>query len=62
MYNKAQAVESLLRTQIIEAIEEEYLASLRNPTTDMINQSIQEIFHFLRINYGQLSLQQLKER
>ena len=62
LYNEAQAVEALLRTQIIEAIEEEYLSSLRNPTTDMIHQSIQEIFNFLKINYGQLSPQQLKER
>ena len=46
LYNEAQAVEALLRTQIIEAIEEEYLSSLRNPTTDMIHQSIQEIFNF----------------
>ena len=62
LYNEVQAVEALLRTQIIEAIEEEYLVSLRNQTTDMIHANIPEIFNFLRVNYGQLSPQQLKER
>ena len=57
-----QAVEALLRTRIIEAIEEEYLTALGNPTTDMIQYFILEIFNFLRANYEQLSSQQLQER
>ena len=62
LYNEVQAVEALLRTQIIDVIEEEYLVSLRNQTTDMIHANIPEIFIFLRANYGQLSPQQLEER
>lgn len=62
LYNEAQAVEAILRTQIIEAIDEEYLTSLRNPTTDMIHQSLPEIFNFLKLNYGQLSPHQLKQK
>ena len=60
LYNEVQAVEALLRTQIIEAVEEQYLTAPRNSTTDMIHNSIPEIFNFLRKNYGQLSPQQLK--
>ena len=55
-------MESTLRTQIIEAIEEDYLTSLRDPHTDMIHHSIPRIFNFLKINYGQISPQQLKQR
>ena len=62
LFNECQAVESTLRTQIIEAIEEDYLTSLRDPHTDMIHHSIPRIFNFLKINYGQVSPQQLKQR
>ena len=62
LYNEVQAVEAILRTQIIEVIEEEYITSLRDPITDMIHISILEIFNFLKTNYGQLSPQQLKDR
>ena len=51
-----------MRTQIIEAIDEEYLTSLRNPITDMIHQFLPETFNFLRLTYGQLSPCQLKQR
>ena len=62
LFNECQAVESTLRTQIIEAIEEDYLTSLRDPHTDMIHHSIPRIFNFLKINYEQVSPQQLKQR
>ena len=52
LYNEVQAVEIALRNQVIEAIDNEYLEPLRNPTTNMINDSIVDIFAFLRANYG----------
>ena len=61
-YNECQAVEAALRNQIIDAVESDYLQPLRNPTTDMINNTIPEIINFLRNTYGQLSPSQLKER
>ena len=61
-YNEAQAVETALRKQITDAIEEEFLQPLRNPTTDMIQCTIPDIFEFLRTTYGKLSAVQLKEK
>ena len=58
LYNEGQAVETALRNQFIEAINNEYLEPLRNPTTDMIIDS----FAFLRANYGQITPGQLKQR
>ena len=49
-YYECQAVEQALCTQIIEAIEPEYLDVLRNINTDMINESIPEIFTFFTEN------------
>ena len=62
LYNEVQAIEGLLRTQIIEAIDEQYITALRSPTTDMIHESIPAIFSFLMQTYGQLSPQELNER
>ena len=56
-FNEVKAVESFLRTQITEAIEEDYLTSLRNPFIDMIHHTVPQIFDFLKRNYGQLSPQ-----
>jgi len=61
-YYKCQAVEQALRSQIIEAIEAEYIDALRNIDTDMINASIPEIFDFLQINYGQITEEELVTR
>ena len=61
-YNECQAVEVALRKQIIEAIDGEYLQSLRNPITDTITSSILDIFEFLKKSYGRLSPGQLKEK
>ena len=62
LYNECQAVEALLRTQIAETIEAEYLMPLRNNLTDMITDAIPDIFTFLIDNYGQPSPQELKQR
>ena len=43
LYNEVQAVEGILRTQIIEAIDEEYITPLRDANTDMMHQSIPDI-------------------
>ena len=61
-YYECQAVEQALRTQIIEAIDSEYLDVLRNIDTDMINESIPEIFQYLQENYGQVKEEQLVEK
>lgn len=61
-FNECQAVEAALRKQIIEAIDGEYLQPLRNPTTDTIQDSILDIFDFLKKSYGRLSPAQLKQK
>ena len=62
LYNEVQAVEMILRNQLIEAIEPIYLRPLRNNHTDMINESIPDIMLFLLTNYGQLSDPQLLQK
>ena len=62
LYNEVQAVEGILRTHIVEAIDEEYITPLRDANTDMIHQSIPEIFNYLKKSYGQSYPQQLKQR
>ena len=62
LYNETQAVEMVLRNQLIEAIEPIYLRPLRNRTTDMINDYIPDIIKFLLKNYGQLSDPQLLQK
>ena len=62
LFNECQAVEATLRNQLIEAIAPEYLRPLRNSVTDMLNNSIPDIFTFLSATYGQLSPGELKER
>ena len=52
-YNECQAVEAALRNQIIDSVESDYLQPLRNPTTDMINNTIPEIINFLKNTYRQ---------
>ena len=62
LYNECQAVEALLRTQIVEAIERDYLEPLRNAATDRITDPISDIFTFLQTTYGRLTPAQLKQR
>ena len=61
-YYECQAVEQTLCTQIIEAVEPEYLDALRNVDTDMINESIPEIFSFLQETYGRITEEELVEK
>ena len=58
-FYKCQAVEQALWTQIIEAIEPDYLDALRNINTDMINKSIPEIVEYLQVNYGQITAEEM---
>ena len=61
-YYECQAIEQALRTQIIEAIEPEYLDALRHVDTDMINESIPDIFTFLQSNYGRITEEELVQK
>ena len=61
-YNECQTVETVLRHQIIDAIDNDYTQPLRNTMTDTINNTIEQIIAFLRDIYGQLSPSQLRER
>jgi len=61
-YWETQAIEQALRNQIIEAIDKDYLDALRNNHTDMINDSIPEIFDYLTENYGQITEQELSDK
>ena len=51
-----------MKNQIIEAIEPEYLDALRNVNTDMINESIPEMFKFLQETYGWITEEELVEK
>ena len=61
-YNETQAVESALRTQLTTPIDGDYLHPLRNIHTDMIDDSLHDIFTFLRITYGKITTGQLKAK
>ena len=58
-FYKCQAVEQALYSQIIEAIEPDYLDALGNINTDMINESIPEIFEYLQVNYDQITAEDM---
>ena len=60
-YNECQAVEQALRNQVIDAVPSEYLDSLRNSDTDMINCSIPDLITFLQTNYCRLTDQELSD-
>ena len=60
-YFECQAVAQALRTQIIEATKPKYLDALRNVDTDMINESISEIFTFLQETYDRITEEELVE-
>ena len=61
-YYECQAVEQDLRTQIIEAIDSEYLDALRHIDTDMINETIPEIFEFFQLNYGRITEEEVVQK
>ena len=55
LYHEVQAVELVLRNQLTEAFDPEYLQALRDPTTDMLTGSIPDIISFLITTYGKLT-------
>ena len=61
-FNECQAIESLVRDQISETIEPDFLEALRDPATDMITSNIPTIFDELMNLYGQLTPLELDER
>jgi len=61
-YNECQAVEQALRKQLIEAIPAEYLDSLRNTDTNMINDSIPDIISYLQTNFWRVADQELSDK
>ena len=61
-YNECQAVEQALRTQIVEAVPDEYLDPLRNPDTDMIHDSIPDIINYLTTNFCRMTEEELNMR
>ena len=62
VYNECQAVEQVLRQQIIEAIDPEYLEPLRDQYTEMVNDSIPSIFEYLLTTYGEVSDEDILDR
>ena len=55
-------MEQALRSQVIEAIPEEYLNALRNVDTDMVNNTIPAIIMYLQTNYGRITDQELSDK
>ena len=55
-------MEQALCTQIIEAVEHEYLDALHHINTDMINETIPEILEFLQTNYGRITEEELVQK
>ena len=51
VYNECQAVEGALRKSLTTEIDEDYLRALRNATTDMITDTIPDIFTFLQSTF-----------
>ena len=62
IFDEYQTVETVLRNQIVKVIAPEYLQSLRNATTDMLNDSILNIFRILITIYDEFSPSEFKER
>ena len=61
-YYECQAIEQALRMQIIEVIDPEFLDALRHVDTDMINESIPDIFDFLQSNYGRITEEEIVQK
>ena len=62
LYNEVQAVELDLRNLLIEAFEPQYLQALRNKHTDMIKDSLPDIFKYLCDTYGKVNDAQMLDR
>ena len=53
-------METVLRNQFIKAIYDEYIHPLCNLYTDMVNDTIPDIFTFLHESYGKITTGQFK--
>ena len=62
LYNECQAVEQALRQQLIEAVEPEFLAVLRNQYTEMVQDPIPTILEHLRNTYGMITDEELSDK
>ena len=62
LYNECQSVEQVLRQQLIEAVEPEYLDELRNQYTEMVQESIPDSIEHLRKTYGSITDEELSYR
>ena len=61
-YAECNTVDQLLRNQLVEAIPNTYLDTMRNEDTDMINDPIPDIIDFLVKNYCNVSPRNFNER
>ena len=60
-YNKYQALQRVLRNQLVSAVEPHFLDPIRCEFTDMVNKPITEIMDFLRDSYGKMTVNQIEE-
>ena len=60
-YNKYQALNRILRNQLIAAVEPAYLDPIRCELTDMVTEPISEIIKFLQTTYGKMSVNQIED-
>ena len=59
LFNEVRAVETLLRNQLINAFDSDYLEALRD-TNDMISSTIPQIMTYLTSSYGKVSEEQFE--
>ena len=62
LYLETLLLERTIIQQIIEAVENKYLAALRNPVTGKITPLVPAILEFLYNNYGRITPQQLDDK
>ena len=59
LYNKCYNVEQALRKQVVSAIQDSYLAALKNRQTNTITVPLDQIIEYLFRNYGRVTPAQL---
>ena len=62
LFDEFNHVESILRTQLIEAVPVIYLEPLRDETSNMISNSILDIIDYLQNNYRKLTVEEVNDR
>ena len=60
--SRVKVVEIMLRDQIVQAIEPEYIDGILDSSMNIINLSIPEIIDYLQENYGQITPEKLNLR